>query len=149
MINVLLAGILICFLVFLAFLLYISLQFRKKYRDITAFLTPIADNQASPLAKTFEAISEMIGRAIVASLRGFLLGQKSIETRQASATAGEEMSASPLGGLVNMLPISLKKSLIKNPQLLDLAMGYMSKDNHRSSGSGGGSGTSAPAKFKL
>ena len=92
----------------------------------------------------------MIGRAIVASLRGFLLGQKSIDARQANAEAGEAMTASPMGGIVNMLPISLKKSLVKNPQLLDLAMGFLS----RPGGSGGngrtvGAGPSSQPKFKL
>lgn len=148
--SILLTAILLVLLVFLALSFYILLKIRAKYREIVDFVTPSGNNQPSQLAVVSEALSEMIGRAIVASLRGFLLGQKSIETRQANAAAGEEISASPIGSIVNMLPISLKKSLIKNPQLLDIAMGYLS----RSGGSGGngrpgGSGPSSQPKFNL
>lgn len=145
-----LAAILLVLLVFLALSFYILIKIRSKYREIVDFITPPGDKQPSQLAVVSEALAEMVGRAIVASLRGFLLGQKSIETRQANAQAEGELTTSPLGGLVNMLPISLKKSLIKNPQLLDLAMGFMS----RSGGSGGngrtgGSGPSSQPKFNL
>lgn len=149
--SILLTAILLVLLIFLALSFYIILKIRAKYREIISFITPSGNNQPSQLAAVSEALSEMIGRAIVASLRGFLLGQKSIETRQATAAAGEEMTASPIGGLVNMLPVSLKKSLIKNPQLLDLAMGFLSK----SGGSGGNGhtistgGPSSKPKFNL
>lgn len=135
MIIGLLSVITLCFLVFLALSFYVLLKIRAKYREIVDFVTPLSNGQPSQLAVVSEALAEMVGRAIVASLRGFLLGQKSIEARQANAEAGEAMTASPLGGIVNMLPVSLKKSLIKNPQLLDLAMGYLSK-----TGAGGGNG---------
>lgn len=150
MISILLTAILLVLLIFLALSLHIIIKIKAKYGEIISFITPHDNNQPSQLAAVSEALSEMIGRAIVASLRGFLLGQKSIETRQANAENGAEISASPLGGLVNMLPVSLKKSLIKNPQLLDLAMGFMS----RSGGSGGngrtsGAGPSSQPKFNL
>lgn len=141
MIIGLLSVITLCLLVFLASFLVVLIKIRRKYNDIVDFITPPGDKLPSKLAQVSEALSEMIGRAIVASLRGFLLGQKSIEARQANAEAGEAVESSPLGGLVNILPISLKKSLIKNPQMLDLAMGFLS----RSGGSGGSSGMGASA----
>lgn len=146
MVNILLSLILTCFVVFLALTFYILLKIRRKYTDIVDFITPTHDNEASALAKTFEAISEMVGRAIVASIKAWLIGQKSIEVRQGHAEAGEALSMSPLGGLVNILPNSLKKSLIKNPQLIDMAMGYINRNN---GGGGGGGSTASPAKFKL
>ena len=126
-------------MVFLTLLFYILLKIRAKYREIVDFITPSGENKTSQLALVSEALSEMIGRAIVASLRGFLLGQKSIEVRQENAAAGENISASPVGSIINMLPNSLKKSLIKNPQLLDLAMGFLSKGGSAQNRDNGGS----------
>lgn len=76
------------------------------------------------------------------------MGQKSLEVRQANAETSEQIGESPLGGIVNLLPKSLKKSLIKNPQLLDMAINYMQRQGTR--GNNGHSGAvSSPVKFKL
>ena len=139
--------ILLCFLMFLATIFVVYLKFRSIYSQIIDFVSPPGDNKPSQLARVAEALSEMVGRAVVASLKGFLMGQKSIEVRQGNAEAGEAVSQSPLGGIVNILPASIKKSLIKNPQLLDLALGYINRQNDNSPG--GNHQRADKAKFNL
>lgn len=145
--NVLLTLILLILLVFLASFFVVLLQIRRKYASIIAFITPAGPDQPSQLAIVAQTLSGMVGSALVSSARGFLMGQKSIEKRQESAAAADEISASPIGGIVNMLPNSLKKTIIKNPQLLDIAMGLL----HPSSGPGPSvaTGQSSRAKFSL
>lgn len=143
-----LAAILLCFLAFLAISAYVLLRIRHVYIDIIDFLTPQSDTVPSALATVMQSAASMIGSALVASAKGFLMGQKSIEKRQASAEAGEAISASPIGGIVNLLPNSVKKSIIKNPQLLDMAMGLFAQKSE-SSPSGGNGQSASRAKFNL
>ena len=121
-------------------LAYAFLKIRNVSRDIQQqfldFVTPQAENKPSKLALVCESLSEMIGRSLVASLKAFLMGSKSGEVRQANAETGAGIDASPIGAIVGMLPKSVRASLIKNPQLLDMALGFMQKRGNASNTSG-------------
>lgn len=150
--NILLAGVLLINLCIFGSIIFAFTKIRGVSREFREFITPQSDNAPSRLAMVFQSISEMFGRSMVASLKGFMMGAKSGEVRQANAETGEAIGASPIGALVDMLPKSVKRSLIKNPQLLDLAMGFMAKQGQ---GPGGQSNdnhnyqSASPVKFKL
>lgn len=155
--NLLLAGILLTNIILLAGLAIAFLKIRSIYSDIRAqfidFVTPPADNKPSKLSLVVEAMSEMVGRSLVASLKGFLMGSKSGEVRADNAEAGRAMDGGALGGIIQMLPKSVKQSLIKNPALLDLAMGFMAKQGNGAGGAGRPAGSNhsetSQVKFKL
>ena len=155
--NILLAGILLINICIFGSIIVAFLIIRSVSREFREFITPQAENTPSRIAMVFQSISEMFGRSMVASLKGFMMGAKSGEVRQANAETGEAIGASPIGALVDMLPKSVKRSLIKNPQLLDMAMGFMAKQGHPGSGLPGSGQlgdnhnhqSSSPVKFKL
>ena len=131
--NILLFCILLTNVILLASLALAFLNIRSVFREFKDFITPTGENKPSKLAMTCEALSEMIGRSLVASLKGFLMGAKSAEVRQGNAVVGAGIDASPIGGIVAMLPKSVRASLIKNPQLIDMALNFMQKRGNSSS----------------
>jgi hypothetical protein len=129
-------------------LTYAFLKIRNVFKEFKEFITPPNENTASKLALVSESIAEMFGRALVASLKGFLMGSKSGEVRAANAEIGAGVDASPIGAIVSMLPKSVRASLIKNPQLLDYALNLMNKKGNQST-PGSNHQESTQVKFKL
>ena len=148
--NTLLTAILATNLIFLACFFFAFLKIRGIYKQFIDFVTPPAVNTPSKLALVCQTLSEMVGKALVASLKAFFLGSKSGEVRGANAEIGAGLDTTALGGLVNMLPKSVRSSLIKNPALLDYAMSFMNKNKGGSPGAGSqDNGTNHQVKFKL
>lgn len=147
--NILLSCILLSNVLLLAGLGLAFIKIRSVFREFKDFITPPADKQPSKLALVCEALSEMIGRSLVASLKGFLMGAKSAEVRQGNAEVGAGIDASPIGAIVNMLPKSVRASLIKNPQLIDMALNFMAKRGGNSSPVVSDNHSSSQVKFDL
>lgn len=147
--NILLACILLVNLIFLAGFALVCIKLMHIYRDILDFIMPPNKNTPSKLANVCEAFSEMMGRSLVASLKAFLMGKKSGEVRQENAETGAEIDAGPLGAIVGALPKSIRSSLIKNPQLVDLALNFMSKRNAGKAGSVAGNNHTDAAQVKF
>ena len=150
-ITILLACILLIMTILLCGLLYAFLKIRQISRSAVSFCTSLDEKQPSQLACVVEAASSMIGRSVVASLKAYLIGAKGNEAREANGVVRESIDASPLGGLVSMLPKKAISSLVKNPQLLDMAMNLFSKPGTGGGGGNGGNGSSASprARFNL
>lgn len=125
--NILLAAILACNLLFLVGFGLFALKLRKVYRDVKAFITPIDEKTPSELAQTADALSSILARSLVAQIKATFLGKQSGAVRAENAVAGDIAmdslsSANPLiGGLLKSFP-SLAKTLKRNPELLDLAI---------------------------
>jgi hypothetical protein len=150
--NILLAAILLTNVIFLAGFILVFFKIRSVYQQFIDFVTPPAENQPSKLANVCEALSEMIGRSLVASLKTFLMGKKSGEVRAENAEKGQEIDASPVGAIVGMLPKSVRASLIKNPALLDYALSFMARKGGAASNTSGANTSHLSdnqAKFKL
>ena len=105
--------------------------FRKKCREldgsIRAFVTPKGPNEASPLADTVDVGADMLARAVTARLKTTFMGQISGQVRQEKAVEGaiaEDVAraAHPLAGTILDAMPELRKTLRKNPQLLDFAL---------------------------
>lgn len=146
--NILLTLILLCNVLILGGIAYAFLKIRNVYHEFKDFITPSSETTPSKLAMVFESISEMFGRSMVASLKGFLMGAKSGEVRGANAEIGASIDSSAIGAIVGMLPKSVRSSLIKNPQLLDYALGFMNKRGGESK-PGSNHQEATAAKFKL
>jgi hypothetical protein len=123
----------------------------KLSRIIRAFIIPTGESEPSPLAKTIDAASIIVARSLVAQLKTTFMGKQSGEVRGEHAVQGDMAldvaNQSPLGSILTAFP-SLGKSMRRNPQLLDLAMGVASKYMGKVSTGGNGSSSSQP-KFKL
>ena len=109
----------------------ITLVCRGKLRElqstIRAFVTPKGPEEASPLANVVDVGADMVARAVTARIKTSLMGSQSGQVRQEKAVEGaiaEDMvrAAHPLAGtLLDSMP-ELRKTLKKNPALLDFAL---------------------------
>jgi hypothetical protein len=152
--NILLALILALNIGVIVTVVLVYLKISKVFRQ---FVTPPGENQPSPLALLIDGIASMFSRSIVAQAKASFMGVQSGLKRQESAIAGDiaegvVASQSPLlGGLLDSFP-ALKKTLRRNPQLVDMVLGFMAKQGGQPGGnqtvSIGGNGHSQ-AKFKL
>jgi len=115
----------------LAFIVWITAVCRGKIRDLQttlrAFITPTGPDQASPLANVVDVGADMVARAVTARIKTSLMGSQSGQVRAEKAVEGaiaEDMvrAAHPLAGtLLDTMP-ELRKTLRKNPALLDFAL---------------------------
>jgi len=135
--NLLIAALLLGQIVFIA---WITAVCRGKVRELQAtireFVTPKGPDEASPLASVVDVGADMVARAVTARIKTSLMGQQSGQVRQEKAVEGaiaEDLAraAHPLAGtLLDAMP-ELRKTLRKNPGLLDFALsklGAMQKD---------------------
>jgi len=126
--NLLIAAFL---LVQIAFIGWISAHFRGKVRELEGtirdFVTPKGPEEASPLANVVDVAADMVARAVTARIKTSLMGSQSGQVRQEKAVDGaiaEDLAraAHPLAGtLLDAMP-ELRKTLRKNPGLLDFAL---------------------------
>lgn len=151
MTNILLFVLIGLVALLVALLLYVLIRVYIEYAKINevvkTFITPPEEGKPSALAMTSQAFAEIIARSMMAQAKGFLMGLQSGETRGKQAIAGDvvqdSLGASPLAAILGSFP-SLKKSLRRNPQLLDLAMGMLTKGNS----GGGGSSNNGHSDFQ-
>lgn len=144
--NILLAAILLANVALLAIILVAFVKIRREstrvYQNIIGFITPVDDKTPSPAAQVADQISSMFARALVAQAKASFMGKQSGEARAQAAIDGDialdlAVQASPLiGALANSFP-ALKKTLRRNPQLLDLVLSKL--------GGGGSAGAPAPS----
>ena len=130
--NLLIAALLLAQVVLIG---WISVVCRGKIRDlqstIRVFVTPKGPEEASPLASVVDVGAGMVARAVTAQIKTSLMGQQSGQVRQERAIDGaiaEDMAraAHPLAGtLLDAMP-ELRKTLRKNPALLDFALSKLS-----------------------
>jgi len=126
--NLLVAALLLGQIVFIA---WITAVCRGKIRDLQStireFVTPKGPGEASPLANVVDVGADMVARAVTARIKTSLMGSQSGQVRQEKAIEGaiaEDVAraAHPLAGtLLDAMP-ELRKTLRKNPALLDFAL---------------------------
>jgi len=126
--NLLIASLLLCQVMLIG---WITVVCKGKLRDLEKtfriFVSPKGPEQASPLADVVDVGADMVGRAVTARIKTSLMGQQSGQVRQEKAVDGaiaEDLAraAHPLAGtLLDAMP-ELRKTLRKNPGLLDFAL---------------------------
>lgn len=114
------------------------------------FIAPQGDNKPSKLANILQIFADMVGRSIASTLKSTFMGLESGLKRSEQAVQGEiveaQASQNPiLASVLESFP-KLKKTLKRNPALIDVALGMMAKRNGGTSSIGAGSET---PKFKL
>jgi hypothetical protein len=125
--NILIVLVLLANILLLSISLVAFYWVRRTKDEIKAFITPLPDGNASPLAQTADALSSVFARAITAQLKTSFMGAQSGAVRAEKAIAGdiaEDLlnAQSPIAGaLLSSFP-ALKKTLRRNPQLIDLAL---------------------------
>jgi len=106
------------------------LYIRKLRGMVLDFITPAAEGQPSALAGVVESVASMFARATTAQIKASLMGIESGATRAQKAIDGDiavDLAGQlPLGSLLESFP-TLRKTLKRNPQLLDLAMGALQR----------------------
>ena len=116
---------------------------------LVTFVTPVAEGQPSPFAAAVDATSTIVARSVVAQAKTTLMGMSSGVARAEKGLQGDVavdvLGQSPWGGLLSSFPL-VRKTLRRNPQLLDLALGAISKMGPKGA-SPGDSGQSP--KFQL
>jgi mannose/fructose/N-acetylgalactosamine-specific phosphotransferase system component IID len=148
--SIILAAIL--FVVVLQFFLiaYIFFRISRVYNQIRSFVTPEAEGKPSPLANTSQIVADMVGRSIVATIKSTFMSKQSGEARALTAIQGDlaegALGASPLGALLGSFP-ALKKTLRRNPALVDMALSAFQKGNNGQNN--GSSSDSSQTQFKL
>jgi len=116
-------------------------KIRDLQNTIRVFVTPKGPEEASPLANVVDVGADMVARAVTARIKTSLMGSHSGEVRQEKAIDGaiaEDVAraAHPLvGTLLDHMP-ELRKTLRKNPGLLDLALSKLGAMQEKSSGGG-------------
>jgi len=126
--NLLIAALLLGQIVFIV---WITAVCRGKIRELQStireFVTPKGPEEASPLANVVDVGADMVARAVTARIKTSLMGSQSGQVRQEKAIEGaiaEDVvrAAHPLAGtLLDAMP-ELRKTLKKNPALLDFAL---------------------------
>ncbi len=153
--NILLAVIAVLLLVIVAFLVVTTLKIRYLFANVKAFLTPPSENEPSPLAGVGSALADMMARSLAAQIKATFMGKQSGDVRAEQAVMADIAQDAladrmPLAaGILESFP-TLKKSLRRNPALLDFALSKLAGMGAGQAANGGNGGTPASSpKFKL
>jgi hypothetical protein len=146
--NLLLLTFLLVFTVInTAIIVFFLLNVRKTYREVMKFVSPGPENAPSQLAVLIDTIAHSSGQAIAMEVKTTLMGKASGLARSENAAVGEivedQLAAHvPLASLLlNALPGKLKKTIMRNP---DLIQSILSKIGTPGPGSNGSKEVSVP-----
>lgn len=134
--------------------LFLYVLFRKIKANTLEFFIPPDDKTPSQFAKVTEAISFQFSRAIVAQAKTTFMGMESGQVRAEKALQGDlALDMAESNGLMKALSMfpNVRKTLRRNPALIDLALPMLAKlgnNGGNNTGSGPGPATNSP-KFKL
>lgn len=125
--SIILAFILTVNVALLAMVLYCILKVSHVFRQVSAFITPEGEGKPSQLAQVTQVAADMLGRGVSASIKATFMGKQkqsnAMEARVDGDIAGDMLSmANPLVGQVLQSFPALKKTLTRNPALLDYAL---------------------------
>ena len=149
--NITIIAILLAQIAFgVAVVVTISSKVAAMMSQLNSFVSPVSEGQPSPLAATAETVADMLARAIMARAKmtfaglssGAVRGEKAVEGDIAEDVARQNPI---IDGLLDSFP-TLRKTLRKNPALLDMAVSKLMEMNGKSQGravNGQGSGSTS------
>ena len=148
--NILLLAVLVIWLALAVGSILLFLRLRSAF---LCFVTPQKEGEASALAKTIDAIASMLARSLVAqlktsamgSLSGDVRGEKSVQGAMALDMANQSPALSTILGAFPQL----QKTLKRNPQMLDFALGMMQKLGNKQAQKVPSNGGGSETRFKL
>lgn len=125
---------------------------RKKAKELERFVSPKAEGETSPIADVFDICAKRLIKMAMMELKTSAMGNASATARQEQAIAtaiGEDaLNASQpvLGALLDQVP-TLKKKLMKNPNLVEMALNYLNSRGQIATSSG--NHKKEPVRFKF
>jgi len=137
--------------------LVFALAVRKTWREVVSFVTPLAENQESPLGLVMDDMAQKMGHATAMEVKTTFMGKESGLKRGEQAVAGDmavDLVADQyplLAGVLDGFP-TLKKRLLKNPGLIGAALSVLGGKNNGGPapvGGGGGGSIDIQSAFKL
>lgn len=152
--NILLLLILISNVALVALIGLGALVGARWARQIHQFLTPAGEGQPSPAYHAIDAVAAILARAITAQVKTTLMGKSSGEARAEQAVMADiaedtlDQKLPLAGAILNSFP-RLRKSLRRNPALLDLALSQFSKMGTQSGVGNGSAPVGQSPRFKL
>ena len=152
--NILLTAILVCNVAILAIILGVLAKIGRKYRALERFLEPRGPGEPSDFSDLVGQISDSFARSILAQAKATFMGKQSGENRAAAAIdADVAMDAvsqvnPAIGAVLNSFP-ALRKTLKRNPALIDLALSRLTKNQNTTAPVVPGSNGDHQVKFKL
>jgi len=136
--NIILIAILTVNLALFVLFAVVFIKIARVYRELQGFIKPGKDNEGkdtpSPLAMVVSTTADMIARSLVAQIKSTFMGKQSGEVRGEQAVVGDIAfdaigQVNPVvGAVLNSFP-SLKKTLKRNPALLDFALSKLAGSN--------------------
>lgn len=144
---ILLAGIIAWTIILLTSMVILSRFYLNRLRkSVLTWFLPRTDQSGQPMPSEFAdsmtAIAQIFATAITASIKGTILGMNSAAVRQDAAAARELMKTQNpvLGSLLSFLPKGITRTIVKNPELAQLAMQWVANQGKEkvSSNNGGG-----------
>ncbi len=127
MMNILLTGLLLVNACIFVLIVYAFLKIRRIYEEFRVFCTAPDEKTPSALASLAGVLSDMVARSIVACAKTTFMGKQSgairagtgIEADIAEDTINANHPA--IGALLHSFP-ALRRTLRRNPALLDMAL---------------------------
>lgn len=148
-----LTGTVIFLALFDVFIWWYCLFFlRKKARQLERFISPKAEGETSPIADVFDICAKRLIKLAMVEFKTSAMGNASVTSRQEQALTRavneDAINASQplLGGLLDLSP-ALKKAVLKNPNLIEMALNYLSSRGQ--SVAAGGNHKSEKTRFKF
>ena len=133
--NILLTAILCANVAILVIILLVCRKLLSIYSEFIGFVSPIDEKTPSPIAQLVSSMSDVLARSLIAQAKATFMGIQSGEVRADKAVSADialeaaSMANPAIGAILGSFP-ALKKTLRRNPQLLDLAMSkLMPKQN--------------------
>lgn len=109
----------------------LALEIRRAWREVVLFVSPVAENEESPLGVALDALAHRVGQAVAVEVKTTLMGKESGLKRAENAVAAgitQDILAEKqpvLAGILSGFP-TLKKTLLKNPGLVGAALNLLS-----------------------
>lgn len=137
--NTVLTVLLLVIGLFDCFLWWYCLVFlRRKAKELERFVSPKTDGETSPAADVFDVCAKRLIKLAMIELKTSAMGNSSVDSRKEMAIVSAvnedkvNLSNPALGAVLDMLP-ALKKKVLKNPSLVDMALSYLASKGRASS----------------
>lgn len=149
--NILLVSILLANLALLGFFVLVTI---KIFNIARGFVMPESEGKPSPLAMMVSSAGDILARSIVALFKTTFMGKESGAARAEKAVEGDIAEgiisqANPgIASILGSFP-SLKKTLRRNPALIDFALSKLTKIGNPGGPQLGGGNGSSQVKFNL
>ena len=152
--NILLTLLLVINVAIFALLCVMARRIMSSYREIVQFVSAPDEHTPSPLSVIASSVSDIFARSIMAQAKATFMGLQSGENRADKGISADialdtvSQTNPAIGAILSSFP-ALRKTLRRNPGLLDLAISKLANKQSQAVIAMPGSNGSGGVKFKL